>query len=165
MTWEASVDEALCWGWIDGIRRRLDDASYSVRFTPRRPDSVWSQRNLDRVDALRAAGRMQPAGLAVWEARDPAKSGYVASTSQDEMTAAELQAFGVHLEHFMAQPPGYRRQMAGWIHAAKKDETRARRLEAVIEASRQGIRVEPGRPFAHLTSGTSSPSARRRPVP
>lgn len=150
VTWEETVDEALCFGWIDGIRRRIDDEAYCIRFTPRRPGSVWSQRNLDRVEALRAEGRMREPGLSAWRARDQDAAGYTYQPATGDLSADERSAFGAHLAHFMDQPPSYRRQWIAWVHAAKREETRARRLAALVEASRQGIRLDPGRPFAHL---------------
>lgn len=151
MTWAESVDEALCYGWIDGVRRRIDDESYSIRFTPRRPGSVWSARNVARVEALQEEGRMRPVGLAVWDARGPEwQAGYSFEGEAEQWTDEEARAFGDALGHFHDQPAGYRRQWVGWVHAAKRPETRQRRLMALVEASRQGIRVNPQRPFEHV---------------
>lgn len=150
VTWEETVDEALCVGWIDGVRRRLDDESFTVRFTPRRDGSVWSRRNLDRVDALRAEGRMRPAGIAAWEARRPDRSGYSVSDRVEDFPPEVQERFGDAWAFHAQQPPGYRAQVADWVLAAKQDATKERRLAAVIAAARKGVRVEMARPFAHL---------------
>lgn len=147
VTWEETVDEALCYGWIDGVRRTLDDASYTVRFTPRRPDSIWSQRNLDRVDALRADGRMMPPGVAAWEARRPEKSGYAVANHKADFPHEMQERFGDAWAFHAAQPPGYRKTTAHWVLSAKQEATRERRLRAVIAAARLGQRVHPQRPF------------------
>ncbi|MGB0653277.1 MAG: YdeI/OmpD-associated family protein [Thermoplasmatota archaeon] len=148
VTWEETVDEALCYGWIDGVRRRIDDASFTVRFTPRRPGSIWSPRNLERVEALRADGRMEPPGLAAWEARRPdASKGYEARQEEAAFTAEQQAAFGDAWAFWEAQPPGYRKQWTHWVQSAKQEATRTRRLEALVAASRLGRRVNPQRPF------------------
>jgi len=150
LTWPESVDEALCVGWIDGLRKSVDAERYAIRFTPRRPGSNWSRVNLDRVEALTAEGRMRPAGLAAYEARKPD----AAATSYEErpQTLPEPYA-GAFRERdeaawrfFEAQSPSYRRTAIGWILDAKREETRLRRLEQVIEASMAGRRWIQGAP-------------------
>ena len=140
ITWPESVDEALCYGWIDGIRRSLDADSYSIRFTPRKPTSIWSNVNVAKVQALLKAGRMMPAGIAAWERRDPVKSGIYAF---ERVTAAtrRFQRNRAAWHYFQAQPPGYRRLATHYVVSAKRADTRARRLEAVIECSARGERL------------------------
>jgi len=139
MTWPESVDEALCFGWIDGLRRRVDDERYAIRFTPRRRGSVWSRVNLARVEALIAEGRMRPAGLAAFEARRPDEVGYTYEKPPEEFPDVYERAFRESDEaawnFFMAQSPSYRRTAIGWVLDAKREETRLRRLAQIVEAS------------------------------
>ncbi len=149
MTWPQSVAEALCFGWIDGIRRTVDAESYCVRFTPRRPRSVWSAINIRLVAELEAAGKMTPAGRAAFEARPhksgPKSRGYRAQKRDGTLDAVTIRAFKKNRRawaFFEAQPPGYRRTMAWWVMQAKKPETRERRLGALVAASGQGRRLK-----------------------
>lgn len=139
MTWSESVDEALCYGWIDGVRRSVDAERYSIRFTPRKPDSIWSRVNMAKVEGLIATGRMQPAGLAAWARRTDARSGvYVfeqAAVAFDDESEAMFRKNAAAWRFFQAQPPGYRKLATGRVISAKRAETRARRLAALIEAS------------------------------
>lgn len=146
MTWSESVDEALCFGWIDGVRKRIDDASYQIRFTPRRDGSIWSLVNVRKVQALSAQGRMQPAGLAAYEARKPEKTGIYAFERQKaaELAADEVRAFKQHRgawTYFEATPPGYRKVLTHWVCSAKRAETRTRRLEQLIRACAEKRRI------------------------
>jgi uncharacterized protein YdeI (YjbR/CyaY-like superfamily) len=147
ITWPESVDEALCFGWIDGVRRTIDDESYSIRFTPRRARSTWSTVNVKRVAELTKLGRMQPAGLRAFEARDPKRSGIYAFEQQREKQAlsgayrAKLEANRKAWTFFQAQAPYYQRTVSWWVMSAKKEETRLRRLTTLIEDSAQGRRV------------------------
>src|SRR6266853_1634998 len=135
-----SVDEALCFGWIDGVRKRIDDISYVIRFTPRKPSSIWSAVNVKRVAELTALGLMQPEGISAFEHRKEARSGIY---SYEQKTAARLddadekrfRANKKAWEFFQAQPPGYRRLMIWRVVSAKKVETRAKRLEVLIAGS------------------------------
>jgi uncharacterized protein YdeI (YjbR/CyaY-like superfamily) len=146
MTWPESVDEALCYGWIDGVRRSLDDERYTIRFTPRRAGSIWSNVNIAKAEALIEAGRMMPAGLAAWAKRDPDRSGIYAFERKHPVGFdADLErrfkrARGAW-EYFLAQPPGYRRQATYYVTSAKRPETRERRLTALIECSARGERL------------------------
>ena len=145
ITWPESVDEALCFGWIDGVRRRIDDESYSIRFTPRRKGSTWSAINIKRVAELKQFGRMHPAGLAAYEQRSDKKSGIYAyenapRTLPDEMEKA-FRANKKAWAYFNEQPPWYRRVSIYWVTNAKKEETRARRLETLIGDSAAGRRL------------------------
>ncbi|MFL5520769.1 MAG: YdeI/OmpD-associated family protein [Gemmatimonadales bacterium] len=146
MTWPESVDEALCYGWIDGVRRSLDEDSYTIRFTPRRPGSIWSNVNVAKVAALMDAGRMMPAGLAAWERRDPERSGiYLFERNNPVPFDAEAERRFKRSRRawtfFQAQPPGYRRLATHYVTSAKRPETRERRLAALIECSARGERL------------------------
>ena len=152
MTWPESVDEALCFGWIDGIRRSIDAERYSIRFTPRRPRSTWSAVNIRRVSALVAEGRMRPAGLRAFEARVPERSGTYSSEQRDaaRLPPGAEAAFRARPEawtFFQAQPAWYRRNATWWVVSARRDETRERRLARLIEDSAAGrtIREVPPR--------------------
>jgi uncharacterized protein YdeI (YjbR/CyaY-like superfamily) len=146
MTWPESVDEALCFGWIDGVRKSLSEDAYSIRFTPRKRTSNWSAINVARVAALESLGRMTPAGRRSFEARTPERTGVY---SFERNTAAvfspeEERRFRAHpaaASFFDAQPPGYRRTVTHWVISAKRDATRARRLEQLIEDCAQGRRL------------------------
>ncbi len=150
MTWPESVDEALCFGWIDGLRRSVDDERYTIRFTPRRPSSIWSRVNLDRVEALTAEGRMRAAGLAAYERRKPGTVGYAYEDRPQELPETYANAFRERDEaafaFFSEQSPSYRRTAIGWILAAKREETRLRRLEQIVDASAAGRRWIQGAP-------------------
>jgi len=145
ITWPESVDEALCVGWIDGVRKSLGDESYVIRFTPRKRTSIWSVVNVNRVAALTAEGRMQAAGLAAFEARTHKKTGvYSFEQEKPELTAADIRTFKKHKDawkFFEMQPPGYRRQMSWRVASAKREETRAKRLQMLIDASAAGVRL------------------------
>lgn len=145
LTWSESVDEALRFGWIDGIRRSIDAERYTIRFTPRRRGSIWSAVNIRKVQALIAAGRMQPAGLAAWEARDAAKTArYSYERETAALTEAEQAAFRrrrAAWAWFEAQPAGYRKLVTHWVSSAKRAETRARRLATLIEDAAAGRRI------------------------
>jgi uncharacterized protein YdeI (YjbR/CyaY-like superfamily) len=150
LTYQAALGEALAFGWIDGIRRSSDDASYTIRFTPRRPTSIWSAVNIKRVRELKDAGRIQPAGLAAFEKRDPKKSAIYAYEREsaktvllDDDAMAAIKGDAIAWEFFEAQAPWYRRNSAHWIVNAKRAETRAKRLATLIECSRKGARIPP----------------------
>lgn len=146
ITWPESVDEALCVGWIDGVRKRIDDESYCIRFTPRKPTSIWSAVNIQRVEELTAEGRMRPAGLASFEKRSAAKSRtYAYEQSQDPVLDAtseeEFRSHPAAWDFFTDQAPWYRKKVSWWVISAKREETRARRLAKLIEASEKGERL------------------------
>jgi uncharacterized protein YdeI (YjbR/CyaY-like superfamily) len=145
ITWPESVDEALSFGWIDGVRRRIDDESYSIRFTPRRRGSIWSAVNIKRATELTKLGRMAPAGLRAFEARDEKKSRiYSYENSPREFTAEDEKRFRANKKawaYWSAQPPSYRRGATYWVMGAKKEETRARRLALLIDDSAHGRRL------------------------
>ena len=145
MTYPQALDEALCFGWIDGVRQSVDEISFSTRFTPRRPNSIWSRVNLKRAEALRDAGRMTPPGLAALEARDESRTG-VYSFERDAVELApayrkRFRAEKAAWTYFEGEAPWYRRLTAFFVMSAKREETRLRRLELLIACSRQGRRI------------------------
>jgi uncharacterized protein YdeI (YjbR/CyaY-like superfamily) len=143
ITWRQSVDEALCFGWIDSIGRRIDDERYTIRFTPRRPRSNWSAVNIKRVKELSQEGLVAPAGLAAFEARDETRS---AIYSYEARRAAKLdpsyerkfKAKKKAWSFFAAKAPSWQRAAIHWVMSAKKAETRERRLATLIDASAKG---------------------------
>ncbi len=140
ITWPQSVDQALCFGWIDGVRRRIDDAGYSIRFTPRKARSTWSAINVRRVGELTAEGLMHPAGIAAFERRSHDKT---AICSYEQRQAAELEPEQERRfkddkrawAWFQAQAPSYRRTATYWVISAKRAQTRERRLQQLIADS------------------------------
>lgn len=146
ITWPQAVDEALCVGWVDGVRHRIDERRYKIRFTPRKSTSIWSAINIERVRVLGEAGRMQPAGLAAF-ARRVEKKSRIYSYEQSglaELTPQQQKAFKrnkVAWAFFQAQPPGYRKLLLWRIVSAKQPATRERRLAALIAASAKGTRL------------------------
>lgn len=146
VTWEDTVDEALCYGWIDGIRKSRDAESYMIRFTPRKPKSVWSKRNIDLVERLVAEGRMKPEGLAAYAHKDVhPDSGYTSATLDSPLTDPMVERFKETpgaWEFYQEQPPGYRRQSTRWVMSAKREATRERRLATLIEDSANGLRIK-----------------------
>lgn len=146
MSWSESVDEALCFGWIDGVRKRIDDEAYSIRFTPRKPGSIWSAINIAKVEALRSAGRMTPAGEAAFAQRTADKS-VVYAYEQDEageLSPAEVRAFKrekAAWAYWETCPPGYRKTVLHWVTTAKRAETRVSRLATLVAACGEGKRL------------------------
>lgn len=140
ITWPEAVDSALCFGWIDGIRKSIDDISYKIRFTPRQPRSVWSAINVKRATELSSLGLMHPAGLVAFEKRAGNRSEIY---SYEQRKAAKLPAAyekefrndSGAWKFFQSQPPGYQRICSWWVISAKKEETRWKRLAALIEHS------------------------------
>jgi uncharacterized protein YdeI (YjbR/CyaY-like superfamily) len=140
ITWPESVDEALCVGWIDGVRKSLGADSYTIRFTPRKPASTWSAVNIRRMAELTREGRVLPAGQAAFDRRSEAKSGIYAyeqsdKASLDEQSERQFRAQQAAWEYFQAQPPWYRKTAIWWVVSAKKEETRQKRLATLIEHS------------------------------
>ena len=142
VTWPQSVDGALCYGWIDGVRRRIDDDRYSIRFTPRRKDSKWSAVNLKRIEALTGEGRMHASGLAIHgERRDKADAGYTYQRKEATLPPEYLERIRRNRtawKFFDARAPSYKRLVAYWVTSAKKEETRERRLEKLVAACAAG---------------------------
>lgn len=148
LTWPESVDEALCYGWIDGRRRRLDAESYEIRFTPRKKGSHWSLVNVRRVRELKKAGLMTPAGARAFAARDTARTGRASYEAKKPATLSPafvkaLRANAKAWGHFHARPPWYRRTAAFWVMSAKREETRVKRLNDLIAACAAGKPIKP----------------------
>ena len=145
MTWPQSVDEALCVGWIDGVRRSLGEHAYTIRFTPRRTGSIWSAVNIRRAQVMIDEGRMLPAGLKAFNARTEAKSkiyGYEQGAIElPAPYAAALQTNSAASTFFHAQPPWYRKTITWWVISAKLEATRLKRLKKLVDACAQGLRL------------------------
>ncbi len=141
ITWPEAVDEALCFGWIDGVRKSIDDVSYVIRFTPRKRRSTWSTVNIQRIEELTRVGQMQPAGLAAFAERTAAKSSIYAyeQTNADliEVYEQRFRANKAAWDFFETQPAWYRRTAIWWVISAKKEETKLKRLATLIEDSAQ----------------------------
>jgi uncharacterized protein YdeI (YjbR/CyaY-like superfamily) len=149
LTYAEALDEALCFGWIDGLRKSIDAASYTIRFTPRKPGSIWSRVNLRHIERLQKSSRVTAAGLKVFQARNPAKCGiYAFENAARKLAPADERKFKADQKawaYFQQQAPWYRRTAIWWIVNAKKDETRARRFAQLLKDSAAGRRL------AHLT--------------
>ncbi|MES2958642.1 MAG: YdeI/OmpD-associated family protein [Pseudomonadota bacterium] len=147
VSWPESVDEALCVGWIDGVRKRIDEASYTIRFTPRKATSIWSAVNIVRVQALETEGRMQDAGRVAYAARRENRSGVYSfeqrSVELPETYAAQLRAAPAAWADFQRRPPSYRKAAMWWIVSAKQEATRLRRLQVLIDCSARGKPIPP----------------------
>jgi len=145
ITWPESVDGALAFGWIDGVRRSIDDSSYSIRFTPRKPRSTWSAININRVGELSRQGLMHPAGIKAFEARQENRSSIYSFEQQnvafDKTQERKFRANPAAWKFFLSQPPGYRRMATWWVISAKREETREKRLAILIEDSAHGRRI------------------------
>jgi len=150
MSWSEAVDEALCFGWIDGVRRRIDEHSHSIRFTPRRARSTWSAVNIEKAGRLIAAGRMCPVGLRAFQARSEENSRIYAFEQGAVELAPEqlerLRADSRAWEFWLARPAGYRRIAVWWVISAKRPETRERRLATLIEDCAAGRLIKSQRP-------------------
>jgi uncharacterized protein YdeI (YjbR/CyaY-like superfamily) len=139
LTYADALDEALCFGWIDGVRRSVDGESFSIRFSPRKSRSIWSRVNVTHVERLIREGRMTKAGLEAYTARSPHRTG-IYSFEQRPVTLApayvrQFRANAAAWKYFQARPPWYRRTSSFWIMSAKREETRLRRLGSLIDCS------------------------------
>jgi len=148
VTWPEAVDEALCFGWIDGLRINIDAASYTIRFTPRKPRSTWSAINIRRAKELQAAGLMSAAGLDAFARRSDDRSAIYSyeqrkSAHLDEDQEKLFRANRDAWDFFQSQIPSYRRSATYWVTSAKKEETRAKRLATLIGCSEQGKAIPP----------------------
>lgn len=145
LTYAQALDEALCFGWIDGVRRRIDDHSWSIRFTPRRKGSLWSKVNIDHCKRLQKAGLMTAAGLAEYEKRTDRRSGvYMYENRPETLDAASEKRFRANKTAWAfweKQPPGYRRLWSWWVMSAKRDETKEKRLATLLEYSAEEERM------------------------
>jgi uncharacterized protein YdeI (YjbR/CyaY-like superfamily) len=146
VTWPESVDHALCFGWIDGVRKNIDATSYVIRFTPRKSSSTWSAVNIKRVAALRKQGLMQPAGLAAFGARREKRSSIYSyeqrAVEMAEPYAGMLKRSAAANAFFAAQPASYRKAAIWWVSSAKQESTRLRRLDQLITDSQRQRRLE-----------------------
>jgi uncharacterized protein YdeI (YjbR/CyaY-like superfamily) len=147
ITWPESVDAALCYGWIDGVRNSIDEVSYRIRFTPRKPTSTWSAINVKRVAELTKAGMMRPAGVKAFEARKGDKTGIYAyeqrkSAKLPRVYEKQFRANKKAWHFFRSQPPWYQRTAAYRVISAKQEETRLRRLAELIKDSELGQRIK-----------------------
>ena len=147
ITWPQSVDEALCYGWIDGVRRSLGDEAYTIRFTPRKQKSTWSAVNIKRAGELIEAGRMQPAGLKAFHAREESNSRIYSYENRDRAVfdpalEERFRANEWAWNFFQAQPPGYRKTATFWVMSARQEATRLRRLDQLIADSENGRRID-----------------------
>jgi len=146
ITWTESVDQALCFGWIDGRAKGIDEERWGIRFTPRRPKSIWSAVNIIRVEELVERGLMYPAGLKAFEARTEERSNQYAFEQPDTIDfepemIETFQGNDPAWTFFQAQPPGYRKTVTWWVISAKRPETRSKRLETLIDDSTNGRRL------------------------
>jgi uncharacterized protein YdeI (YjbR/CyaY-like superfamily) len=144
ITYAEALDEALCFGWIDGVRKSLDETSYTIRFTPRKPKSIWSNVNVKHVERLRKEGRMAEPGLKVYAQRDPKRTGIYAFENRPKEFSPEYEkkfrANKAAWEFFQTIPPSLRNTYIFWVMGAKKEETQLHRLELLIESSAKGVR-------------------------
>lgn len=144
ITWPESVDEALCFGWIDGVRKSMDEKRYSIRFTPRRPKSSWSTVNIGRVNELSKLGKMHPSGLRVFRNRVERKPAY-SYESEKPALAKEfediLKQEKTAWQTFTGLAPSYKRMSVSWVMSAKKEETRQRRFAVLLDSCRKGLRI------------------------
>ena len=145
MTWSESVDQALCFGWIDGVRKSLGPEAYTIRFTPRRPKSIWSRTNIEKIERLTNDGFMRAAGLAAFEKKEDHRSAiYAYENRPKEFTPEHETQFRKNKKawkFFIEQPPSYRRRMIFYVSTAKQEATRSNRLEKLISASKEGKRL------------------------
>jgi uncharacterized protein YdeI (YjbR/CyaY-like superfamily) len=146
ITYKEAVDEALCFGWIDAVRRG-GDTTWAIRFTPRKTGSIWSAVNLRRIEELKAEGRVAPAGLAVYDGRDPAKQKRYSFENRDTVLAPDydkrFRAETAAWRWFEAMPRSYRHPAVWWVMSAKQEATRERRLATLIEDSAAGRKIKP----------------------
>ena len=145
ITWPESVDEALCFGWIDGVRRSVDAESYSIRFTPRKAKSIWSAVNIKKIEELTAKGLMQPAGLAAYAKREESRSRVYSFENEEQVLKPEYEelfkASAKAWAFFQAQAPWYKKVSLHRVMTAKQEKTRLSRLEALIKACEEGVRI------------------------
>jgi uncharacterized protein YdeI (YjbR/CyaY-like superfamily) len=163
LTWPESVDGALCFGWIDGVRHSIDERRYRIRFTPRRPGSNWSAINVRRIEELIAAGQVHEAGLAAYRARTAEKTAVYAYERAHAAFAPEeeraLRANRAAWAHWEKRAPSYRRVATYWVTSAKKPETRARRMATLIADAAAGL------PFGQLITAADRKTIRSSPTP
>jgi uncharacterized protein YdeI (YjbR/CyaY-like superfamily) len=145
ITWSQSVDEALCYGWIDGLRKSIDEKSYKIRFTPRKPKSIWSAVNIQKIAELTKLGKMKPAGMEAFKKLE-AKKSKVYSFEQENISLdiafeKEIKANKKAWAYFQALPPSAKKPSIHWVMSAKREDTQLRRLETLIQCSEEGLRI------------------------
>lgn len=149
ITWPQSVDEALCFGWIDGVRKSIDKDSYVIRFTPRKPKSIWSAINIEKVEAFKKLGQMMPAGIAAYEKREEKKSKIYSYEKQpvklDPKYEQKLKANKKAWEYFQSQIPSYQKVVFNWVMSAKQEATRISRLNTLINDCEAGVKIKSAR--------------------
>ena len=148
ITWSEAVDAALCFGWIDGLRKSIDEISYAIRLTPRKPRSTWSAINVKKAQELIRLGLMHPAGLQAFQSREKERSGIYSyeqrqNAELDPAYEKKLRANKKACDFFSAHPPWYQRTSIFWVMSAKKEETRLKRLTTLIQCSREGRPIKP----------------------
>ena len=147
ITWPQSVDEALCFGWIDGIRRSIDDISYSIRFTPRNPKSIWSAINIKKVENLTKLGLMKPAGIAAFNKLDPDKSNIYSFEQRSVKFNKKYETIFKRNKKawlfFSMQIPSYKKPAIHWVMSAKQEDTRIKRLNILINDSEKQLKIAP----------------------
>jgi uncharacterized protein YdeI (YjbR/CyaY-like superfamily) len=146
MSWSQSVDQAICFGWIDGVRKSIDKDSYFIRFTPRKPTSIWSAVNIKRVEELSKQGRMQPAGLTRFNLREEHKSRIYAYEKEavelSDYFEKKFRANKKAWEFFLSLPPSYHKPAINWVMSAKQEATRIKRFEELINDSEAGRKIK-----------------------
>ncbi|HEX6224223.1 MAG TPA: YdeI/OmpD-associated family protein [Chryseolinea sp.] len=146
LTWSESVDQALCYGWIDGVRKSLDDTRYSIRFTPRKENSIWSLINIKKMQLLSAKGLVKPAGREIFERRRKERSKIYSHENDtrklEDVLARKFKANGDAWRFFISQAPSYQKVALHWITSAKRPDTRNGRLEKLIDASQNKKRLQ-----------------------
>ena len=147
LTWSESVEQALCYGWIDGLRRSVDADRYAIRFTPRRPGSSWSAKNLETYGELERRGLIRPPGRAAFERRDPEKTAAYSFEREHAQLSAEdrsrFRADAAAWSYFQSETDSYRKTAIHWVTSAKRQETRRQRLDTLIADSAAGRRIKP----------------------
>ena len=145
MTWSESVDEALCYGWIDGLRKSIDEKSYKIRFTPRKPKSNWSAVNIRKVAELKKLGKMTPAGLEAYKKLEEQKSKVYSFEQKnirlDKAFEQQFKANEKAWQFFQTLPPSVKKPSVWWVMSAKREDTRIRRLNTLIQCSEEGLRI------------------------
>ncbi len=147
ITWSQSVDEALCFGWIDGIRKLVDKDSYCIRFTPRKVKSIWSKINIKKVEELTQKGLMHPAGLEIFNKREESKSKIYSFENRpkklNRFLENQFKADKIAWSQFLSMPPSYQKTAIFWVMSAKQDATRQKRLDMLIRDSKAGQKIKP----------------------
>ncbi|MEI7725427.1 MAG: YdeI/OmpD-associated family protein [Bacteroidota bacterium] len=146
MTWSESVDQALCFGWIDGVRKSIDHESYFIRFTPRKPKSIWSAINIKKIEVLTAQGLMKPSGLAAFRLREESKSKIYTYENEEVLLSDQYEkSFKKNLKAwswFQTMPRSYKKPAINWVMSARQEATREKRLTELIRDSEAGQKIK-----------------------